>query len=340
MVENQRSYLLRADELKRLRVRKGLSITELAARCDVNYKTVRRWLKGGPAYMDNIAVLTRVLGTTPEQIIITGVFTQADAEKAEAEKIGTQCAEVSKAETLNANTQNSAPQDSELQRADAQKADATPAVGSTRQRKLTVLVLKFGDSDDAQEADLFSRLARELGTGGSLAAPGDAGRFAGTLGAKPSQVLIASGSPPAPVADAGTEAVAPGAPKRRRRLTVALVNFDDLDDRTEDAFLANLARIAGLSRPPEATDVEPSNSIVITLELDPEDDERLVAAFLTGQLGPLGVTRLQDADTGTDVSGAVGGVHFFAPDTGQNYMTMDAIKPKTRQATEEAEKKD
>ena len=56
-MESQRTYLLRADELKRLRERKGLDIRQLANRCDVDYKTVRRWLNGGPAYLNNVAVL-------------------------------------------------------------------------------------------------------------------------------------------------------------------------------------------------------------------------------------------------------------------------------------------
>ncbi len=200
-VESERTYLLRADEIKRLRERRGLSVGELAARCEVDRKTIYRWQKGGPAYMDNVAMLADVLGCEPGQLIVSGVSAQ-------------------------------------------------------------------------------------LGT-----------------------ALV-------PVAG-GTPEVTPGAPKRRRKLTVAVFQLEDFDDAEEMDFLRKLARAMGRDEPPEVTDIEPANSIVITLELAPDDDERLVKAFVTGQLASLGVTRLQDADTGADVTGAtIDGVHYFAPTAG------------------------
>lgn len=217
-METERTYLLRVDEIQRLREQRGLSVRELAARCEVDRKTIGRWLKGGPAYMANIARLAEVLRTTADQLFVGGVSTQADA----------------------------------------------------------------------------------------------------------ALVPVASRPPDAALAT----------PKRGRKLTVVVFKFDDIDDEQEAEFFVKLAQAIGTTRTLEAIDLAPANSVVFTVELDPEDDERLVRAFVTGQLAPLGVTRLQDAETGEDVTGAmIDGVYFFAPDSGQNYMTLAAVKPDAQPKT-------
>lgn len=223
-METERTYLLRVDEIQKLRERRGLSVGELAARCEVDRKTLRRWLKGGPAYMANIARLAEVLRTTPDQLIVAGVTSLLEAA-------------------------------------------VVPVAG-------------------------------------------------------------------------GTPEVVPGAPKRRRKLTVAVFQFEDFDDAEEADFLRKLARAMGREEPPDATEIEPANSIVITLELDPDDDENLVKAFVTGQLIPLGVTRLQDADTGQDVTGAtIDGVYFFAPAAGPA-LTAEIPSKSRSESPKKSEKKD
>ncbi len=64
-----RAYELKIEEIERLREQLGLSLSEIAYRADVHETTLRRWLKGGLAYMKNVALLARVLDTTPDQLI-------------------------------------------------------------------------------------------------------------------------------------------------------------------------------------------------------------------------------------------------------------------------------
>lgn len=68
-MRNVRAYELNIDEITRLAESRGLSLSEVAIRADVHETTLRRWLKGGLAYMKNVAVLASVLDTTPDRLI-------------------------------------------------------------------------------------------------------------------------------------------------------------------------------------------------------------------------------------------------------------------------------
>lgn len=59
-----RSAPLRLDKFEELRQAKGLTIEEVAHKVDVDLRNVRRWLSGKPVYLQNIARLAAVLGTT------------------------------------------------------------------------------------------------------------------------------------------------------------------------------------------------------------------------------------------------------------------------------------
>ncbi|MCZ2340471.1 MAG: helix-turn-helix domain-containing protein [Bacteroidales bacterium] len=77
--ESERSYVLRADEISRLRVQRGLSLKALAAQVDVSARNMRRWMNGQPAYMFNVARLAEVLKTTPDKIIVSDALPDTPA---------------------------------------------------------------------------------------------------------------------------------------------------------------------------------------------------------------------------------------------------------------------
>jgi len=68
--ENERAYVLKADVIKRLRKKKGISWTALADACHVHPGTIKRWLAGNGAMMDNIGLLAKALGTTADKLIL------------------------------------------------------------------------------------------------------------------------------------------------------------------------------------------------------------------------------------------------------------------------------
>src|SRR5262249_42292852 len=57
----ERQYKLRADVLVARMKERGFSIAALADKLDVDASTVRRWRKGGKAYMRNIVALSKAL---------------------------------------------------------------------------------------------------------------------------------------------------------------------------------------------------------------------------------------------------------------------------------------
>jgi transcriptional regulator with XRE-family HTH domain len=66
---NNSAYPLRKDVIERLRIEKGLSLRSLASEAGLDLATLRRWRKGKPAYLENIASLAKALGVAVQEII-------------------------------------------------------------------------------------------------------------------------------------------------------------------------------------------------------------------------------------------------------------------------------
>jgi transcriptional regulator with XRE-family HTH domain len=66
---SERGYRLRAEEIHRLRLAKGLTVRALAKMAKVHVKTLQRWLKGGEARVDNAYELSVALGTDVQNLL-------------------------------------------------------------------------------------------------------------------------------------------------------------------------------------------------------------------------------------------------------------------------------
>jgi transcriptional regulator with XRE-family HTH domain len=66
----ERSYQLKADEIHRLRLKKGLSLKKLADEAEVHPRTLRRWLNGEGAQLENVVTLAKKLDTKVENLLI------------------------------------------------------------------------------------------------------------------------------------------------------------------------------------------------------------------------------------------------------------------------------
>jgi transcriptional regulator with XRE-family HTH domain len=66
---SDRSYKLRPSAITRLLVERGISLDGLARRSGVHIKTLRRWLKGTPGFIDKIKKVAQVLDVSHMDII-------------------------------------------------------------------------------------------------------------------------------------------------------------------------------------------------------------------------------------------------------------------------------
>jgi transcriptional regulator with XRE-family HTH domain len=65
----ERQYQLKTEVLAAKIKERGFSLASLADKLDVNVSTVRRWLKGGKAYMRNILPLAKALGVSSNELM-------------------------------------------------------------------------------------------------------------------------------------------------------------------------------------------------------------------------------------------------------------------------------
>ena len=65
----ERAYRINADVIEALRKQRALSWGKLAEKAEVDVKTLRRWRKGEPAYMENIARLAEALRVEPKTLM-------------------------------------------------------------------------------------------------------------------------------------------------------------------------------------------------------------------------------------------------------------------------------
>lgn len=195
--DNERSFVLRADVIRRLRVQRGLSLKALAAQIDVNARTLRRWLNGQPAYMFNVDQLAKALGSTAGDIIASDEIPTAPSP-----------------------------------------GPPTPADG----------VLPYQTVDTP-----------------------------------------------------------------RLRVTVSTFELESFDAQAREAFVKQILEQCHLKGDVTVVSAAPTNSVLVTLELSKEDADRLVRAFLLGELSTLGITRLQDDATGEDITAAmIDGIYYFS----------------------------
>ena len=69
MSEVERQYPLKTKVLAAKIKERGYTIALLAQKLDLNVSTVRRWLKGGKAYMRNIEPLAKAISVSPQELI-------------------------------------------------------------------------------------------------------------------------------------------------------------------------------------------------------------------------------------------------------------------------------
>jgi hypothetical protein len=65
-----RTFRIKAEVVDDLRKQYGMSQTRLATEAGVDVASLRRWMKGSSAYLENIASLAKALNTQPHQLIV------------------------------------------------------------------------------------------------------------------------------------------------------------------------------------------------------------------------------------------------------------------------------